>query len=611
MKRLKLTCLSFSILFVFLFFPAKLQAQEQDEKIATEYMQKGDYEKAYLLFEKIIKKEHDLSVYESYRTTLLELKKFDELEKYVKKKIKADADNLLFPVDYGLVLHFTEDETASKKYFTKLFKDYSSSTISVEKIGLFLVKRKQYDLAIELYLASRQALKSSVLYVPQLTELYQLQNKKDLMIKEYLIWLSNAIVNKESLENVQNHLQNVLQEQKDYHLLVDLIYQQMQEYAQNENLLRLIAWAYLQQQDFYNAFIQLRALDKKHPVDGNELMELGNMAMDNKQYQTGVEIFDYLADNYPNGFSYIKYKKSAIHARELLATSNYPIDTNKIVLLIDEYDKLLTQTKYIEDKAEVFRSQALLYALYLNQYQKGIDLLQNVIKITRPPLELWANAIIDLADIYLLLGEPWESTLLYSDIEKTLKDSKLAHLAKFKNAKLSYYKGDFELAQSHLDILKLATTREIANDAMELSLLIQNNIALDTSTIALQKYAAIDFLIYKKQYENALIQINDLLHNFKKHSLNDELYWLQAKIYLETKKYNLAVASLELIVRDFSDDILADNAYFMLAKLYDEELNDKKKAMEYYKTILTEYAGSIYVAESRKRFRVLRGDFKQ
>lgn len=610
MNPLKQYFLSFSIIFVFLFFPAKLQAQEQQEKIVVEYIEKGDFEKAYILLEEIIKKEHDLSVYELYRSTLIELKKWNELEKYTKKNLKRFPENLLFAVDYGEVIKIQKDDNSSKKYFDKLFKEYGNSTISVEKIGLFLVKREQYDLAVQLYLTSRERLKSDVLYVAKLTELYQFLNKKGLMIDEYLRWLVNTFVNKELLENVQNNLQNALQDENDYNLLIDLIYKKIQNNSQNENLLRLMAWAYLQQQDFYNAFVQLRALDKKHPVDGHELMELGNMALANQKYETSIEIFDYLSDSYPNGFDYIKYKKSAIFARERLATSSYPIDTSKIVLLIGEYDKVLKQTKYVEDKGEIIRSQALLHAFYLNDFKKAIELLQYVIKITRPSSELWANATIDLADIYLLLGEPWESALLYYNIDKTLKGSKLSHLAKFKNAKLSYYKGDFELAQSHLDILKLATTREIANNAMELSLLIQNNLALDTSTTALLKYASIDLLVYKKQYESALVQTTEMLDIFKNHSLIDELYWLQSKIFIETKKYDLAVNSLKLITQDFSDDILADNAYFSLAKLYDEQLNDPKQAMEYYKTILTEYSGSIYVAESRKRFRILRGDFR-
>lgn len=600
----------FCLLTFCLSFPVDVLAQS-DDKIAVEYMEKGDYEKAAILFAKIVKKEHDLTVYENYRKTLIQLKQLKDLDKYIKKQIKNDKDNLLFAIDLGLNQKMKGDENGAKKYFSKFLKEHLLNPPKIEKIGNYFLKREAFDYAIQGFLSSRKALRSEVLYVTHLTELYQLQGKKKEVINEYLNLLINAFINQETLSDVQNHLQNVLLDKDDYELLITSIYPLLENYVDNENLLRLMAWGYLQQNDFYNAFVQLRALDKKHKVDGKELMNLGNIALENKEYSTSIEIFNYLASNYPNGFYFVKYKKSAINARKLLATSTYPINSNEIVLLIDEYETLLKQTKYVEDKGEIIRSQALLYAFYLNDYTKSVELLKNVVKITRLSSKLWANSTMDLADIYILIGEPWESTLLYFDVEKTMKNSSLSHLAKYKNAKLSYYKGDFDLAQSHLDILKLATTREIANDAMDLSLLIQNNTALDTSTVALKKYSEIDLLVYKKQYEKALLEIDSILDYFNNHHLTDELYWLQYKIYIDMKKYNLSVEPLKKITQNFSDDILADNAFFSLAKLYDEELNDQKKAMEYYKKILTDYSGSIYVAESRKRFRSLRGDFRQ
>ncbi len=507
------------------------------------------------------------------------------------------------------------DENGAKKYFSKFLKQHYLNPPKVEKIGAYFLKRESFDYAIQSFLSSRKTLRSNVLYVSQLTELYELQGKKKEVVNEYLNWLIHVPINQKTLSDVQNHLQNVLSDKEDFELLISSIYPLLESNSENTSLLRLMAWGYIQQNDFYSAFVQLRALDKKNKIDaknkGKELMNLGNIALENKDYSTSIEIFDYLANSYPNGFYFVKYKKSAINARKLLATSTYPVNKEEITRLIGEYELLLQQTKYVEDKGEIIRSQALLYAFYLNNYPKSVELLKNVIKITRLSSNLWAKSTMDLADIYILIGEPWESTLLYSDVEKTMKNSALAHLSKYKNAKLSYYKGDFELAQSHLDILKLATTREIANDAMDLSLLIQNNTALDTSTIALKKYASIDLLIYKKQYEKAFKEIDLMLAHFNDHHLTDELYWLQYKTYISTKKYNLSIVPLEKITKNFSDDILADNAFYSLAKLYENELNNPQKAMEYYKKILTNYSGSIYVAESRKRFRALRGDFRQ
>jgi hypothetical protein len=37
-------------------------------------------------------------------------------------------------------------------------------------------------------------------------------------------------------------------------------------------------------------------------------------------------------------------------------------------------------------------------------------------------------------------------------------------------------------------------------------------------------------------------------------------------------------------------------------------LGDKEKAKIYYQKIITDYAGSLYINEARRRFRLLRGD---
>jgi hypothetical protein len=65
---------------------------------------------------------------------------------------------------------------------------------------------------------------------------------------------------------------------------------------------------------------------------------------------------------------------------------------------------------------------------------------------------------------------------------------------------------------------------------------------------------------------------------------------------------------LEEVAEFHFHDILADDAIFKLAELHHYIYADETKAMEYYEKLLTEYPGSLYVVEARKRFRALRGD---
>jgi tetratricopeptide (TPR) repeat protein len=293
---------------------------------------------------------------------------------------------------------------------------------------------------------------------------------------------------------------------------------------------------------------------------------------------------------------------------------------------------------------EALRNQALLYAYYLDQKDRAIELLNQLVSNPRVNATLQAKAKLDLGDIYLLKGEYWESTLLYSQVEKTQKESPVAYDAKLKNAKLSYFKGDFLLAQEHLDILKEATTREIANDALELSLRIKENTAFDTTGAALRVYASIELLLYQNKIDEALkwlqffmkdsefwISKEDLyrsdrtlpFENYVKQegdsvliklslsraTIMDDVYWLEADIRLKRGEFQASLDLLQKIRDEFPDDVLTDDAYFMQGEIHERHLRDKDKAMEIYRDFLNLYPGSVYAAEARKRFRVLRGDF--
>jgi TolA-binding protein len=184
----------------------------------------------------------------------------------------------------------------------------------------------------------------------------------------------------------------------------------------------------------------------------------------------------------------------------------------------------------------------------------------------------------------------------------------MGYEAKLKNAKLSYYKGDFKLAQSHLDVLKLATSREIANDAMDLSLLIQDNIGLDSTEEALREYAKVDLLLFQNKKEQAVKSLEEMKVKFANHTIIDEILFLEGKLYAETGNFERAITNFETIYKNYPDEIYADDALFLVGKIYDENLNQSEKALEIYTTHLKSYPGSIYTSEVRKKLRKLRGD---
>ena len=268
----------------------------------------------------------------------------------------------------------------------------------------------------------------------------------------------------------------------------------------------------------------LADVDDNGQLDGFKIMEIGRLALNNEAFQDAIKIFDYLVEKYNDKPVYSISRRMLIMAKEQLVKNTYPVDMSKIKSLALDYNQIVKELGVNRNTADAIRRMALLQAFYLNNKDTAISILQSLIKIRGMKQSLISEAKLDLGDIYLLKGDPWEASLLYSQVEKAEKDQNLGHIAKLKNAKLSYYKGEFELARAHLDVLKLATSREIANDAMDLSLLIQDNLDLDTTAKVMEDFAEIDLLVFQSKFQEALERYENLTKKNKDHSLVDLEY---------------------------------------------------------------------------------------
>jgi TolA-binding protein len=370
----------------------------------------------------------------------------------------------------------------------------------------------------------------------------------------------------------------------------------------------LLLWLQVQRHDFTGALVQAKALDRRSRTEGQRVLDVAEIARRNKDYESAIQGYEYVVREYKTPPWYAIARQRLVQTREEQVRNTYPINQAQLQSLLQEYQQVLTDLGRTPETAPVLRSMASLLAFQLDQKDKAIALLNEVIAMPRASIDVVDQAKIDLADIFLLRGEPWEATLLYSQVEKSHKDTPLGYDAKLRNARLSYFAGDFKLAKSHLDILKQATSREIANDAMQLSLLITDNTAMDTAGLALRDYAAVEQLVFQNKIPDALRGLDALLQKYPGHSLQDEAWYLKAQLQRRTSDFAGALATLEKITANPKYDVLSDDALFLAASIQEENLQDKQKAQQLYNDVLVKYPGSIYVAEARKRFRKLRGD---
>lgn len=584
-----------------------IYSQNQDIQLADEYYLQGDLEKAKVLYEELSATPNNVQlIATNYLALLKAMNNYKEAERFLKSAIRFFPSNMQYQANLAGVYSESGDSSKLDAYLDDLRKEAQANPFQLSILAQYMVNEQLYDAAINFFLDSRKLRDNPTIHALELASVYRMKNDNQSMIEEYLNYASDS---PNRLSYVKNLLQNYIQEEKDLEELESTLIKKMQSDPDDTKFAELLIWVELQRKNFYGAFVQARAIDKRNDQPGDKSMQIGRIALDNKSFDEAEEIFSYVAKQYPNGRNYSFAKKLWIQAREEKVKNTYPVDPEEIRTLTDQYFLLYQELFPAPTAFEALRNKALLHAFYLDDIDLASNLLNQLIANPRAGAMLISQSKLDLGDIYLLKGEPWESTLLYSQVEKAHKSHVLGYDAKLRNARLNYYTGNFALAKGHLDILKKNTTREISNDAIALGMLITDNTALDTTDQVMQEFANIELLIFQNKKEEAKGRLEEMLTNYEHHSITDEIYFLLSKLELESGNELKALDYLDQILSSYAYDILADDAAFKKAEIYDFQLKDIEKAKSLYQEFLVQYPGSMYAAEARKRFRQLRGDF--
>jgi tetratricopeptide (TPR) repeat protein len=625
-----------------------LKAQnQQDIQLANEYLLKGDKLKAIELYRDLAKSDVNIPyIHNNYLSVLLDAGDSEEAHAYLKRVLRRDPENIQYRTDVGIVYARTGELAKADKYFKDLIQTYKGNITRIKMIADYLSGKSLAEYSIIALTESRQTVGNPYLFCLELAMLYRVKGEKDKMVQEYLNYVTQ---NSGNIQYVKNVMQALLTKPDELESLEKILYERIQKYPDVDVYSDLLIWVTMQQKNFYASFIQARAYDKRYKKFGERCMEVARVALDNEDYDNAFRSYSYVVKEYPTGPYYLQARLGLVKTREARIKNTFPVNADSVRNLIAAYTEFIDSYRDNPNAHEAQRSEALLYANYLDEKDKAVELLNNLIENPRASLQIKSKTKLDLGDIYLLKGETWESSLLYSQVEKALKESPLGYEAKLKNAKLFYYRGNFRLAQEHLDILKEATTREIANDAMELSMRIKENIAFDSVGQALKAYAEIELLLYQNKSNEALSGLKDLREGYavipiyddkiiisydweatlfkakigdtvqvagrairtpvSNHTILDDVYWLEANIRMKKGEFETSLGLLQKILTDYPEDILADDAFFLQGEIYERQLANKDKAMEIYREFLNKFPGSVYTAEARKRFRVLRGDF--
>jgi tetratricopeptide (TPR) repeat protein len=581
---------------------------ENEEQLASQFFQDRNYEKAAELYSGIYQKHPNFSNYTYYLYSLVEIRDFDEARKLIKTQQKAEPNSIKYMVDLGYV-YFREGNTEkARKQYEDAVKRLPAEANQVYDLANAFYSKGEFEYAVRTYKKGSEIVPGNFTFGFEIASVYERMGNYREAIEEYLYLLS---ADNNFRSNVRDRLQALLASDEDNsknEIFRKLLLEKVQKEPDRSCYSELLWWYSIQQKDFELALLQARALDRRLKENGDRIMELANLSISNNNYDVAEEAYKYLISKGSSTALYEPARRELLHTRYLRLTATPGVTFKDYEELQKSLKLELQRWDRDPDAIRIALDLAHLSTFYLDKPDQALDLLDAVVRWPGLSQKSLAAAKLELADVHVYRNDLWTATVLYQQIYHDFKNDSTGQEAKFRNARLSYYMGEFKYAEAQLDILKAATSKFIANDAMKLSLLISNNYDPDSNTVALTMYARAEIEDFRNRDELALKTLDSIPAMFSDHPILDNVIFRKGEIYLKQGNYVLADSMFTIVGKAHPVDIITDEAIMYRAGIHEINLNDKAGAMALYQDILNNYPGSIFITDARKRYRMLRGD---
>ena len=573
-------------------------SQNNDVQKAQSLFSKGDYEEAVQIYEKLPSNKLP-RFYSSYLYSLNALSKYKEAKKVAQKMYLRDKNNLRYLSDVIIFERKNDDKSQASKNLNILIKELKTKPNQALTISNNFNRNEMYDFAIKVLDATEND-NNRTNYLIQKAENYSSLQDYDKMITCLLDLLEyNASRELYVRNKFQKTIYNFGIKNENFNeSLKKLLISYSNKNSKNPIYSDLLVWYFIQNKNYEMAYRQSVSMDLKFGDYDFTLLDIASLFQEEKKYMQANKVYNYIIS---------KNKKDKLfyqaHAQKINLA--FVSDNQQLIKEVREnYDNYELDFPLNKITVNFYSAYAKFQALHKNDYESSEKIFLKILNLDNIKDEVdVAEAKLNYSDILVYNGRIWEALIYYSQVEKKFKENPIGHKAKLKIAKVYYYNGDFEVAQAQLDVLKRSTSKLISNDAIDLSLLITDNLSLDTTDIVMRMYAKAEMLAYQRKYIEALSLYDSLINKYQFHSLVDEALFEKYKIYYELEDFDNCIFALNKILDYSLNDILADDATYFLAKIYDEKINDINLALLNYNIIIEKFQGSIYYDFSRKKIK--------
>ena len=594
------------ILVVLLF---SVQAQQRDNQkfsIAQSYEQIGDYNSAVKLYEELYQSDPANSMYINalYRI-YTQLKNYAALVNILDERLKQKPDDIEAYGMLGSTYYLMGNEEKAIEVWNKPFQSGNINPVFYRVVGNFVLERRAFELAIDLYEQGKKASEDKVLYAFDLARLYSLTMQFEKAAQEYCYILSNQPSQQQIVES--NVFQNVNRPGA-----LDATIKVIEDCADKNNLSFsfLLAKLYSEKKSYQKAYEIYLYIDELQSSKGMQLYNFGRQMFSEKEYKLAAEVYKRITEEYPD--SPVNSQASLGYARSLEASlledyektlplwkPYFPLtkfQSEKTEEVLNAFNVVTNLYKHSEPAYESILRTAIIKFYLLNNYEDSRSLLQIIVN-EAPLSQNSAEAYIELGNIAIIEGKLDEAGENFSAILKLQNASEeQKNKAIYKLGKVNFFQGNFDEAKKNLSKVLGDLKDNSANDALELTLLLNPQMN-DSSNLL--TYAQAEYLAEQKKFDEAAINYKKLTENqqsFVLHSISAVKY---GEMLLAVDNYQDAVLVLEGVTAEGEKNIYADKAVYLLGRIHQYGIKNMSKAEEFYQKLLADYPKSIYADDAR------------
>lgn len=580
-------------------------------QLANSYLQSGQYERAITLLEDLHAGSPQVHVfYAKLKEAYENVKRYDDAIALVEDRLTRQHGPSLLS-EKARLLYLKGDESAAFSTWDEAIALAPDRQSSYQVVYQALVDVRHFERAIEILERGRETLGEDDAFLTQIAYLYSLTGRHAEAMREYLTLLEE---DQQRLSFVRSRLSSFLTQDDALNASITTAEQAVQEAPLNLGYRRLLAWLHMEAKQYAEAFDVYRALDRLGEEKGRRLLSFARQAEDAKAFETARDAYALILERYPDapaapealcGLGELHRAWGDDANEQAVSASGDRVDAPHYDAAAEHFRTYLQRYPNRSAYPMVLRQLGRLQQDVFMNLGAADSTLQEVVN-RYPDSEAAAEARYDLGRIALLRGNLNKARLIFSRLVDEQRTGDLAEQARYEMALLHFYQGQFEAAHTLAEATTEAnTSTDVANDAIELKVLLLQNRGPDSLHAALTMYARAKLLERQRRPEPALKTLDSLLAGHGAHPLADDTRFFRAQLLRTLNQPEAAFQAFAEFPLTHPRSPLADRSLFEAAELKANVLDAPEEAADLYLRLLEEYPNSLLTSKARARLRLL------